>query len=255
MAHLLVVDDEPDLRELLRLCLSLAGHQVSVAADGRQGLEMALALKPDVLVLDVMMPGLHGWGVLSALKSSTEPQVAAIPVIMLTARADEIDQVRGGIEGAVRYLTKPFPINDLRAAVNEVLGGLPEPQQRQDAQRAALAQLARLEKGIGTAGSSARPRFSRLEPVTGAFGTAGAAAHAEDWPTWMNAERLTGRDHEILQVLVSSATMTDARLRLNVSRSYLYARLRHLASKLGFQSGPALLQALRAARAAKERGR
>lgn len=255
MARLLVVDDEPDLRELLRVCLSMAGHDVAVAADGRRGLEMAVALRPDAIVLDVMMPGLDGWSVIGALKSDPDPAVSAIPIILLTARADDLDLVRGGIEGAVRYLTKPFALNDLTGAVSEAVGG-PEPEQRQAAQRAALARLARLERGVGQPAQRApRPRISRLEPVTAANGGPGAPLVADQWPRWLDPDRLSDRDHEVLHVLLTSAGMTEARERLDVSRSYLYARLRNLAAKLDFQSGPSLLQALRAAKAARERGR
>lgn len=251
MARLLVVDDEPDLRELLRVSLSLVGHDVSVAADGHRGLELAVETKPDAVVLDVMMPGLDGWSVLAALKSDKDPTVSGIPVLMLTARADDLDIVKGGIEGAVRYLTKPFAIKDLRQAVDDALAGAPEPEQRQVAQRNALAQLARLEKGLGLPDvPQARPRMSRMEPVSGGQPPP-APPVGQDWPAWLSPDKLTGRDHEVLLVTVASATMAQARQQLNVSRSYLYARLRHIASKLDFQSGPALVQALRAAKAAR----
>jgi len=250
---LLVVDDEPDLRELLRVSLSLVGHDVSVAADGHRGLEMTVETKPDAVVLDVMMPGLDGWSVLAALKSDTDPSVSGIPVLMLTARADDLDIVRGGIEGAVRYLTKPFAIKDLRQAVDDALAGAPEPEQRQAAQRKALSQLARLEKGVGIPEAAmARPRMSRMEPVSGGHSPPGHAV-GQEWPAWLSSDKLTGRDHEVLHVLVTSANISEARQKLNVSRSYLYARMRHIASKLDFQNGPALVQALRAAKAVRDR--
>lgn len=143
MARVLVVDDEPDLRDLLRMSLSLAGHDVSVASDGHKGLGSAREQRPDVVVLDVMMPGLDGWTVLSSLKSDPDPGVSSIPVLMLTARAEDLDMVRGGIEGAIRYLTKPFAISDLRQAVADAVAGGPEPEQRRAAENAALAHLAR----------------------------------------------------------------------------------------------------------------
>ncbi len=149
MARVLVVDDEPDLRDLLRMSLGLAGHEVSVASDGHKGLASAREQRPDVVVLDVMMPGLDGWTVLSSLKSDPDPHISSIPVLMLTARAEDLDMVRGGIEGAIRYLTKPFAISDLRQAVADAVAGGPEPEQRRAAQNAALAHLARLERGTG----------------------------------------------------------------------------------------------------------
>jgi len=156
VARVLVVDDEPDLRDLLRMSLGLAGHEVSVASDGHKGLDSARQQRPDVVVLDVMMPGLDGWTVLSSLKSDPDPGISSIPVLMLTARAEDLDLVRGGIEGAIRYLTKPFAISDLRQAVADAVAGGPEPEQRRAAQNAALAHLARLELRGATQDEQAR---------------------------------------------------------------------------------------------------
>jgi CheY-like chemotaxis protein len=253
VARVLVVDDEPDLRDLLRLSLRLAGHDVSVASDGHKGLDSARGQRPDVVVLDVMMPGLDGWTVLSSLKSDPDPAVSSIPVLMLTARSEDLDMVRGGIEGAIRYLTKPFAISDLRQAVADAVAGGPEPEQRRAAQNAALAHLARLERGTGTPDSSAaRPKMSGLEPVSGGRAN-GPHGSRDGWPTWLSPEDLTRRDQEILEMVISCESLLEARARLQVSRSYLYARLRRMASKLDFESGPALVQALRAADAARER--
>jgi CheY-like chemotaxis protein len=253
MARVLVVDDEPDLRELLRVSLSLVGHDVSLASDGRSGLQSAKELHPDVVVLDVMMPGMDGWSVLTSLKSDADPDVAVIPVVMLTARAEDLDVIRGGIEGAVRYLTKPFAIADLRRAVAEAVAGRPEPEQRRAAQRAALVHLARLERGSSLVGTApgAKPRMSRLEPVSGAH-PAPVPAPRQDWPSWLSVDVLTDRDQEILAVVMSSESLVEARARLQVSRSYLYARLRRMAGRLDFKSGPALVQELRAANARRE---
>jgi CheY-like chemotaxis protein len=235
------------------MSLRLAGHDVSVASDGTKGLDSARQERPDVVVLDVMMPGLDGWTVLSSLKSDPDPTVSSIPVLMLTARAEDLDMVRGGIEGAIRYLTKPFAISDLRQAVADAIAGGPEPEQRRAAQNAALSHLARLERGVPGPGdgSGARPKMSRLEPVSGSLVN---TPHPRDnWPTWISPELLTRRDQEILEMVMSCESLLEARARLQVSRSYLYARLRRMASKLDFQTGPALVQALRAADAARER--
>jgi DNA-binding NarL/FixJ family response regulator len=172
---------------------------------------------------------------------------------MLTARAEDLDVVRGGIEGAIRYLTKPFAISDLRQAVADAVAGGPEPEQRRAAQNEALAHLARLERGTGAVKSSAaRPKMSRLEPVSGVL-TNGPQSLRSNWPTWLNPEALTRRDREILEMVISCDSLTEARARLQVSRSYLYACLRRMAGKFDFQTGPALVQALRAADAARER--
>jgi CheY-like chemotaxis protein len=253
VARVLVVDDEKNLRDVLSMNLSLAGHQVVAASDGPQGLESARRQHPEVVVLDLMMPGLDGWEVLAELKSDPDPAVAGIPVIILTARAGDLDVIRGGIEGAVCYLTKPFAMNDLRRAVADAVAGGPEHEQRRAAQHAALVRLARLERGIGAPNSpEARPRISRLEPVRGAR-VAGAPAAYTNWPSWLNSHALTPRDQEILRTVTACEGLTEARARLQVSRSYLYTRLRRMAVKLGFQSGPALVQALRAANAVRER--
>jgi len=247
----LVVEDEPDLRELLRVCLSFAGHEVRVAADGSCGLLTARQWAPEVILLDVMMPVLDGWSVLSALKQDPATTVSRIPVVMLTARAEDLDLVRGSIEGAVGYLTKPFSIQEVRAEVAKALAGKPEPEQRRAAQQAALVHLARLERGTALAPLPvARPHMSRLEPVTGAQSQGGrhglgAQEALEAWPRWLDLGLLTKRDREILETSVMSRTLSEARHRLGVSRSYVYARLRHMASKLEFESGPALVQALK----------
>src|ERR1700726_2954030 len=99
MATVLVVDDEADLRELVRINLSLDGHRVLLAADGDEALRVVHDQPPDVIVLDVMMPRRDGWEVLGTIKAE-RPRQAQIPVLMLTPKVDELDQGRGGIEGA-----------------------------------------------------------------------------------------------------------------------------------------------------------
>jgi CheY-like chemotaxis protein len=255
VARVLVVDDEPDLRELVRISLQLAGHEVSVCADGGEGLDAVRRDRPDVVVLDVMMPVMDGWDVLSRLKSDPDASVASIPVLMLTARADELDAIRGGIEGAVHYLTKPFSIEDLRSAVLGVLVAGPEPALRRAAQEDALVRLARLERGTsGPAGRPPGPRMTRLEPGSGVpQGPSGHSRDAGAWPSWLASASMTARDREILEAVMSCATLGDARATLQLSRSYLYSRLRHLAHGLGFSGGPALVRALHAANALAER--
>ncbi len=112
----LVVEDEPALRETLAYNLERAGYRVLTAADGRQGLEIARRERPDALVLDVMLPGLDGLEVTRILR-----QESAVPILMLTARADEIDRVLGLEIGADDYLTKPFSMRELLARVKALL--------------------------------------------------------------------------------------------------------------------------------------
>lgn len=105
-ARVLIVDDEAGIRELCRVNLVLSGYEVVEAADGFQALEQARSAKPDVILLDVLMPGMSGWEVLSALRA--DEATADIPVVMLTALNSEDDQIRGWEGGVVDYLTKPF---------------------------------------------------------------------------------------------------------------------------------------------------
>ena len=99
---ILVVDDEISLQETLAYNLSKEGYTVEVAGDGNQALELARSSKPDLVILDVMLPGLDGFEVCRILR-----QEANIPVLMLTARDDEIDRVVGLEVGADDYLVKP----------------------------------------------------------------------------------------------------------------------------------------------------
>src|SRR3954449_6947919 len=160
--RILVVDDEPDIRELVRMNLEIEGHDAVLVANGQSALDVLEQGGIDLVLLDVMMPGIDGWEVLRRVKAHPDASVSEVPIIMLTARADDLDQVKGGIEGAVRYITKPFSVADLRDQVLEALEGDPEPVQRRQAQHAALERLARLEKGESPdAAALARPRLTR----------------------------------------------------------------------------------------------
>jgi CheY-like chemotaxis protein len=111
---LLVIDDDPAVRELMQRSLGKDGFRVEVAADGRAGLEMAKSLKPAVIILDVMMPSLDGWAVLGALKA--DPALADIPVVMLTI----LDDKSMGIAlGAADYFTKPIDWQRLGAVLQK----------------------------------------------------------------------------------------------------------------------------------------
>jgi DNA-binding response OmpR family regulator len=115
-ARILVVDDEADIRELLRELLGRAGYDVEVAEDGRAGLRSLFAAKPDLVVLDVNMPGLDGWQTLERMRDVSE-----VPVLMLTARAGELEKVRGLTRGADDYVTKPFGRQELLARIQALL--------------------------------------------------------------------------------------------------------------------------------------
>jgi len=102
----LVIDDEAPIRLLCRVNLEVEGMEVIEAADGPGGLEAARAALPDVILLDVMMPGLDGWQVAEELFD--DPRTAGIPIIFLTARAELRDRARGIDVGGIDYVTKPF---------------------------------------------------------------------------------------------------------------------------------------------------
>ena len=104
--RVLVIDDEDDIRELCRVNLEFEGFQVVDAANGREGLDAAAREQPDVIFLDLMMPEMDGWDVLRRLKE--DDATAQIPVVLLTARTGEDDQMRGWQEGILEYVSKPF---------------------------------------------------------------------------------------------------------------------------------------------------
>ena len=119
MARVLVVDDDPVIRELLVVNLEIEGHETVTAQDGAEALEAVAARPPDLLLLDVMMPTLSGWQVAERLKS--DPATAAIPIVLLTARAMEADVRKGSSLGVERYVTKPFDPMDLMDVCSELL--------------------------------------------------------------------------------------------------------------------------------------
>ena len=114
---ILAVDDEDSIRELLELQLKRNGYETLTAADGQAALEQAA--KADLVLLDVMLPGIDGFEVCRRLKA--DPSTQAIPVIMLTAKAEEIDKVLGLELGADDYMVKPFSVRELLARIKAVL--------------------------------------------------------------------------------------------------------------------------------------
>ena len=117
--RVLVIDDEAPIRLLCRVNLEAEGMEVLEAADGPTGLEMARAETPDVVLLDVMMPGLDGWRVAEELLD--DDRTAAIPIVFLTARAELRDRARGIDLGGVDYVTKPFNPVELAPLVRDLL--------------------------------------------------------------------------------------------------------------------------------------
>jgi two-component system OmpR family response regulator len=116
-ARLLVVDDEPNIVELLSASLRFAGFEVATAANGLAALELARSFRPDLLVLDVMMPGLDGFGVVRRLRS----EGSRTPVVFLTAKDATEDKVQGLTLGGDDYVTKPFSLEEVVARIRTVL--------------------------------------------------------------------------------------------------------------------------------------
>ena len=112
----LVVEDDPNIRELLQLYLEKDGYAVTLAADGGQGLAKFHAIKPDLVLLDVMMPVMDGWAVCKAIRAEDNT-----PIIMLTAKGETDDKVTGLKSGADDYVTKPFEMKELLARIEAVL--------------------------------------------------------------------------------------------------------------------------------------
>ena len=114
--RILVADDEPHIRELVRLYLSKEGHDIDLASDGKEALEKALRLKPDLVVLDLMMPKLDGFEVTKHIREQSD-----VPILMLTVRKEDAVKVAGFELGADDYLTKPFNPKELVARVKAIL--------------------------------------------------------------------------------------------------------------------------------------
>ena len=115
-ARILVVDDEAAIAEAVRARLASEGYDVTVAADGPQAIDAAARVRPDLVVLDLMLPGMDGLEVCAAIQRERW-----VPVLMLTARAGEEDMARGFASGADDYLTKPFSLRELSLRVGAIL--------------------------------------------------------------------------------------------------------------------------------------
>ena len=141
MTRVLVIDDEQPIRLLCKVNLEAAGMSVLEAADGPSGLDEARAHRPDVVLLDVMMPGLDGWRVAEQLLE--DDRTSDIPIIFLTARAEFRDRARGLDIGGVDYVTKPFNPLELAPLVRELLARI-ERGERDELRGEKLTELRRL---------------------------------------------------------------------------------------------------------------
>ena len=113
---ILIVEDDPNISELVQMYLEKEGYNTRIASDGGQGLDLFRQLRPDLVLLDIMLPVMDGWSVLRTIRQDSKT-----PVIMLTAKGETNDKVQGLKQGADDYLTKPFEMKELLARVEAVL--------------------------------------------------------------------------------------------------------------------------------------
>jgi DNA-binding response OmpR family regulator len=222
-AHILVVDDEPDLTALVRINLELAGFEVSVAHDGEQAVAAIHDRRPDLVLLDVMMPRLDGWGVLARLQETDT--LGALPIVMLTALAGERDVIRAHLSGAVHYLTKPFDLRGLLDTIRSALGPTSDEQLRvrREQLRGFLQRLVELEAGRTATGP--RVTFAGLESLPRP-----AAAQP---PTAAAFDELTPRQQEVARLLAQGVEARAIAQQLGTSRSNVYAARTRIARQLG----------------------
>lgn len=119
MARVLVIEDEADLREVLHYNLLQAGHRPFAAATGELGIKLAHEIRPEVVLLDLMLPDVPGTQVAKALRR--DPDTHLVPIIMVSARAEEVDRVVGFELGADDYVVKPFSVRELMLRIDAVL--------------------------------------------------------------------------------------------------------------------------------------
>jgi DNA-binding response OmpR family regulator len=118
--HVLIADDEPNIVVSLEFLVQREGHRVSVARDGDSALAMIRELRPDLVLLDVMMPGKSGFDVCQAVRA--DEALAGVKILMLSAKGRDTDLAKGNALGADAYMTKPFSTRELAARIRELLG-------------------------------------------------------------------------------------------------------------------------------------
>jgi two-component system response regulator MprA len=124
--HIMVVDDDDKIISLLRRSLAFEGYEVTTAANGLEGLKLLLSTDPDLLILDVMMPQVDGWEVCRRVREGG----SSVPILMLTAKDDIMDRVKGLDLGADDYLVKPFALEELLARARALLRRKPDKQEQ-----------------------------------------------------------------------------------------------------------------------------
>lgn len=153
-AHILIVDDDPRITDLLRRILAYEGYSVTVAASGHAALNSTLEREPDIVILDIMLPGIDGLEVARRLRAAGD----TVPILMLTARDAVADRVKGLETGADDYLVKPFAHEELLARVKAML-------RRNMAERSEVLRYADVELDTGTRVAHRRGREIELSPT------------------------------------------------------------------------------------------
>ena len=203
--RVLVADDDPLIQRLVRTHLDRAGFRVLTAADGEEALDVAVAEQPDLIVLDLMLPKLDGFEVCKRIR-----EFSLVPVVMLTARGEQVDKLRGFEAGADDYLTKPFAPPELLARVKAVL------------------------RRAQTAAAASAPSVVRCGELTIDFVRRRVTVHDEQI-------KLTPTEFQLLQQLALNAgkVLSHTELLTKVwgpeyrdDRDYLWAYIRHLRRKL-----------------------
>jgi len=196
---ILLIEDHAQMRENLILMLEMEGFAVVSAEQGLRGLELARSEAPDLILCDVMMPGLDGHGVLQALRA--EPATATIPFIFLTAKGEKLDQRAGMNLGADDYLVKPVGKEDLLAAISSRL------QRQQQHENSVQSQLSQIRFS---------PDFSSSVPLE----TLG----------------LSPREAEVLLWIAQGKNNEEIGIILGTSRNTIKKQVMHLLEKLGVES-------------------
>lgn len=223
-ARILVVEDEEDLANVVRINLEIAGYDVEHAVNGAVAMDEVRDERPDLILLDVMMPVMDGWQVLRALKEDDETR--DIPVVMLTALAEEQNIIQGHLEGAVRYLTKPFEVKKLLEVVDTTLDPDEEElERRRRTVRTLLERLAELESGRP---AGAEVHLSKLENPPRP--PRGSAPTDEDRS---KLAELTSKQRYLADQLAAGRSAREMAEELDVSRSNVYATRKRIARKLG----------------------
>lgn len=163
MSKILVIEDEENIRELIKFNLESEGNEVLSCGNGKEGLEMAMSRSPDLILLDIMLPVMDGYDVIKTLRREGNET----PVIMLTAKNDEVDKIIGLEFGADDYITKPFSTRELKARIKAVL-------------RRYYAASEKAGKAVGNEAAAYNGAAANNEASAGGNGSTGAAAADKD---------------------------------------------------------------------------